>query len=174
MVFPGTAPEAVAGLERAWWRGVVRATFLAADGTARFPDFDAFFAELFDHFARPASWRPRPGCREALAALRARGLATGVVSNFDHRLPGILAGLGLAAHLGCVVLPGEAGAAKPDPAIFARALACLGVRAEGAVFVGDREDEDLAGARAAGMRAIDAAGLATLVELEDRLFGGDA
>jgi putative hydrolase of the HAD superfamily len=171
MVFPGAPPRAVAGLEREWWRRVVRATFRASDGTARFADFEAFFAELFEHFARPASWRARPGSAEALCALRARGLATGVVSNFDHRLPGILAGLGLAELLDCVVLPGEVGAAKPDPAIFACALARLRVPARAAVFVGDRADQDLAGARAAGLRAIDVGGLATLLELPERLQG---
>ncbi len=172
MAFPGAAPEALSDLERDWWRRLVRATFLAADGTARFADFEAFFAELFAHFARPQSWRALPGSAEVLAALRGRGLATGVVSNFDQRLPAILEGLGLAALLDCVVLPGEVGVAKPDPAIFARALARLGVRAEAAVFVGDRADEDLAGARAAGLRAIDVGDLATLAELPARLAGG--
>jgi putative hydrolase of the HAD superfamily len=174
MAFPGAAAGAVADLERAWWRGVVRATFLATDATARFADFEAFFAELFDHFARAASWRARPGSAAALAGLRARGLATGVVSNFDHRLPAILVGLGLAAQLDCVVLPGEVGVAKPDPAIFAHALSRLRVRADETLFVGDREDQDLAGARAAGLRAIDAGGLATLTQLLEQLFGGNA
>jgi putative hydrolase of the HAD superfamily len=170
LVFPEARAEELAGLERAWWRSVVRSTFLAADSTVRFADFEGFFARLWEHYAAPAAWRARPGARAALRELRARGLATGVVSNFDGRLPGILAGLGLADALDVVTLPGEARAAKPDPRIFACALARLGVAAADAVYLGDDPRRDLAGARAAGLAAIDVASLATLADLPARLL----
>ena len=165
LLFEDAPAERIAELEVNWWRGVVRSTFLAADGTARFRDFGAFFADLYAHYSGAAAWRARRGAQEALRRLRAMGVATGVVSNFDGRLPAILAGLGLAEPLGVVMLPGEARAAKPDPRIFALALARLGVAAERAVFVGDDRDRDLAGARSAGLAAVDAAGLATLADL---------
>jgi putative hydrolase of the HAD superfamily len=168
-VFPGAPPELVRARERDWWRQVVRRTFRAADASARFPDFDAFFAELYDAFARPELWRAAEGAAQALAALRARGLATGVVSNFDGRLPGILRGLGLAPLLDVVVLPADAGAAKPDPRSFRCALERLGVAPHEAVFVGDDPVEDVEGARRAGLFAIRARGPATLAELPDRL-----
>jgi len=171
LLFPDAPPGQIAALERSWWRSVVRSTFLAADGTARFRDFDAFFAGLYAYYAGAAAWRARPGAREALAQLRARGAATGVVSNFDGRLPGILAGLGLAELLGVVMLPGEARAAKPDARIFLLALARLGAPPRAAVYVGDDLVRDLAGARAAGLTAIDATGLATLVGLPALLLG---
>jgi putative hydrolase of the HAD superfamily len=75
------------------------------------------------------------------------------------------------------VLPGEAGAAKPDPAIFAFGLARLGVPAERALYVGDHAAEDLEGARAAGLRALDVASLPDLRALPkavDRLERGAA
>jgi putative hydrolase of the HAD superfamily len=172
MVFPGLAPAEVARREREWWRSLVRQTFLAADATRGFPDFEAFFAALWRHFAEPAAWQPRPGARELLAALRARGLKLAVVSNFDGRLPALLAGLGLAPLLDAVLLPGEVGAAKPDPRIFAAALARLGVAAGEALYVGDDAERDLAGARAAGLAAVDARSLATLDALQ--IPGGDA
>ena len=165
MLFPAAAPDRIAELEKNWWRGVVRSTFLAADGTARFRDFDAFFAALYAHYADAAAWRARPGAHQALRRLRANGAATGVVSNFDGRLPQILAGLGLAELLAVVMLPGEARAAKPDPRNFALALARLGVPPAAALYVGDDRARDLAGARAAGLSAIDATGLATLEDL---------
>ncbi|HEY8153048.1 MAG TPA: HAD-IA family hydrolase [Myxococcota bacterium] len=171
LLFPDAAPERIRDLEAGWWRSVVRSTFLAADGTARFRDFDGFFAGLYGHYASAAAWRARPGAREALLRLRAQGLATGVVSNFDGRLPGILAGLGLAELLAVVMLPGEARAAKPDPRIFALALARLGVPPAAAVFVGDDRARDLEGARVAGLSAIDASGLATLDGLPALLMG---
>jgi putative hydrolase of the HAD superfamily len=173
MLFPDAAPEEVAALERDWWRSRVRSTFLAADGTARFRDFEAFFAALHAHYAGADAWRARPGAREALRSLRASGLATGVVSNFDGRLPGILGGLDLAQLLDVVMLPGQARAAKPDPRIFALALARLGVAPSAALYVGDDPARDLAGARTAGLSAIDAKSLATLADLPARLHGAE-
>jgi putative hydrolase of the HAD superfamily len=92
-----------------------------------------------------------------------------VVSNFDHRLEPLLAGLGLRALLDVVVRPADAGAAKPDPRIFAHALARLGVPAAAAVYVGDDAEHDVAGARGAGLAAIHVAELATLAELPARI-----
>jgi putative hydrolase of the HAD superfamily len=165
LLFPDAPADRIAQLEQGWWRSVVRSTFLAADGTARFRDFDGFFAALYAHYASAAAWRLLPGAREALRRLRAGGAATGVVSNFDGRLPGILAALGIAELLDVVMLPAQARAAKPDPRIFALALARVGVPPEAACFVGDDRERDLAGARAAGLSAIDVAGLATLEAL---------
>jgi len=168
-VFPAAAAAEVAALERSWWRGLVRSTFLAADSEKRFSDFDAFFDELWARYAKASAWQARPGARGLLGALRARGVRTAVVSNFDGRLPSILEGLGLLPLLDAVVLPSEAGAAKPDPRIFAAALARLGVAAHEALFVGDDLLRDLEGARRAGLTAVDVASLATLDELPARL-----
>jgi putative hydrolase of the HAD superfamily len=169
MVFPGRNASQSAAAEREWWRDVVRATFLAADGTARFARFDAFFAALWEHFAGAAAWEPTAGAREALHELRGRGFVLGVVSNFDQRLPEILRRLDLLAALDTVVLPAHAGAAKPDSRIFAFALDVLGVTSSESVYVGDDAVHDLEGARSAGLRAIDVASLATLRELSKRL-----
>jgi FMN phosphatase YigB (HAD superfamily) len=53
-----------------------------------------------------------------------------------------------------VVISAELGAAKPDPAIFARALAVAGVQAQDAIHAGDSLREDVAGARAAGVEPV--------------------
>jgi putative hydrolase of the HAD superfamily len=169
MVFPGEAPERVAALERAWWFDLSRSTWLAADSAVRPRDFAACFDALWSHYARPSAWRVRDGAREALEALRAEGIRCAVVSNFDLRLHSLLAGLGLAALLDAVVLPAEAGAAKPDPALLRTALAKLGSAPEDAVFVGDDPERDLAPARALGMHAIDVRGSATLARLPQRV-----
>jgi putative hydrolase of the HAD superfamily len=159
----------MAARERAVWRAMAWSTFLAADAAVRFSDFDACFDELWRHYASPAAWVARAGATEALAALRAAGRRTAVVSNFDRRLPEILAGLGLAAWLDACVLPADAGAAKPDPRIFRAALAALGVEAGSAAFVGDDPTRDLAPARELGMRTLDAGALATLADLPARI-----
>jgi putative hydrolase of the HAD superfamily len=169
MVFPRARPEEIAGLERDWWRAIVDAALETAGAATTTTQRAECFERLFPSFADAERWIAAPGAREALAALRAAGLATGVVSNFDARLHAILAGLDLAPWLDLVVLPGEARAAKPDPAIFAFALAKLGIEPARAVFVGDDRRCDIAGARAAGMHAIDVSSLATLAALPDHI-----
>ena len=172
MVFPAEAADRVAARERAWWRDLVRATFARA-GAEEIPDFDALFAILWDAFAAPAAWQVADGAAPALAELRRAGVATGVVSNFDARLPRLLAGLGLAPLLDTVVVPSSAGARKPDPAIFRAATDALGCAPSEAVHVGDDPRLDLAGARGAGLRAIDATRLATLADLPAHILRGD-
>jgi len=90
---------------------------------------------------------PRAG--EAVERLRRLGLELAVVSNWDVGLREHLQGLGLDGVT--VVTSAEAGAPKPDPAVFLLALDQLGVRPERALHVGDSDaDED--GAWAAGMQ----------------------
>ncbi|MFQ5666646.1 MAG: HAD-IA family hydrolase [Candidatus Binatia bacterium] len=54
----------------------------------------------------------------------------------------------------CGVASGHAGCAKPDPRIFNRVLACLVTDARDALHVGDSVSDDVAGAVAAGARAV--------------------
>ena len=84
-------------------------------------------------------------------SLRSRGLALAVVSNWDVGLAEHLERIGAAPLFGVIVTSAEAGAAKPDPAVFRLALERLGVDPGRALHVGD-ENEDEEGARAAGMR----------------------
>jgi len=53
-----------------------------------------------------------------------------------------------------ILISDAEGISKPDPRIFHRALEGLHVNSAQAVFVGDHPEVDVAGARAAGMRAI--------------------
>lgn len=62
--------------------------------------------------------------------------------------------LGIESHFATVVVSGELGAAKPDPVIFERALAALGVDARDAWHVGDTLAYDVLGATRAGMGAV--------------------
>jgi putative hydrolase of the HAD superfamily len=169
MIFPGVPIEKISPLEKTWWRHIVSDTFRAADTAVRFPDFDGFFDHLFDVMGRPQAWREIPGVRSLLLKLRSLRWATAIVSNFDRRLPNILQGLGLAELFDAVVLCSDVGAAKPEAAIFHRALERLGVPASRAVVVGNDEALDIEGARAAGLRAIDVRSLAKLEELLDLL-----
>jgi putative hydrolase of the HAD superfamily len=97
---------------------------------------------------------PFPDAPGALAALRERGHDTIVVSNWDCSLPDWLGPTGLLELVTGVVTSADAGVAKPDPAIFRRALELAGVGGSGAVHVGDSLDNDVEGARAVGIRPI--------------------
>ena len=60
----------------------------------------------------------------------------------------------LERHFEVVLVSGELGVRKPDPAIFAMALEALGVSPQRAVFIGDNPIDDVAGACASGLPAI--------------------
>jgi putative hydrolase of the HAD superfamily len=150
LAFPDTPPDELPQREYAWWRQVVSRVFRGE----RFVDFEAFFHELFAYFADAAAWELFPDTRPALAALRARGLRLAVVSNFDGRLLSICRGLGIADTFDVIVMSARAGFAKPDACIFDVALRGLGIGPGEVLHVGDSAREDVAGAQAAGLRAL--------------------
>jgi putative hydrolase of the HAD superfamily len=99
-------------------------------------------------------FRAYPDAQPALAELRGLGLRLVCVSNWDVSLPSVLDRCGLADGLDAVITSAAVGARKPDPAIFAAALDVAGCETAEALHVGDTEDEDVNGARAAGVRAL--------------------
>ena len=105
-----------------------------------------------DQYVGALEFEVLPGVREALARLRAHGLALAVVANWDFSLHAHLRHHRLAGWFEAVVVSGELGVRKPDPAPFAAALERLGVAASRAVHIGDHAPHDEVGARAAGMR----------------------
>jgi len=111
-------------------------------------------AELFDRFGKAEAWEVYPDVEPTLEALRAAGLRLGVVSNWDRRLPTLLADLGLDRYFEAVEYSSGCGYEKPHPRIFQRCLETLGVPPERALHVGDAAIEDVEGALAVGMRAL--------------------
>jgi putative hydrolase of the HAD superfamily len=112
-----------------------------------------------------------PDAAPALRTLRERGLRLVVASNWDCSLPEVLSRTGLLELLDGVVASAVVGADKPAAAVFEAALAIAGCGPEEAVHVGDSPSKDVAGARAAGMRAVlidrtgDSGDIASLAEL---------
>ncbi|MEA2312369.1 MAG: hypothetical protein QOE28_2337 [Solirubrobacteraceae bacterium] len=113
-------------------------------------DGDVLTAALLDSL-RFHAFEEVPG---ALRALRARGLRLVVVSNWDVSLHERLEETGLAPLLDGAIASAEAGAAKPDPVIFARGLELAGVAAHEAWHAGDSVEADVEGARAAGLTPV--------------------
>ena len=99
-------------------------------------------------------FRPYPDVLPALRELRERGVTLVVASNWDCSLPEWLGPTGITELVDGVVTSAEVGAPKPDPRVFERALAIAGVAASEALHVGDKVDNDVQGAAAAGVRAV--------------------
>jgi putative hydrolase of the HAD superfamily len=99
-------------------------------------------------------FRAYPEVPAVLGRLRAAGARLAVVSNWDVSLHEVLDRTGLSPLLDGVVISAEVGAAKPEAAIFEHALVVAGVPAGEALHVGDTKEADLAGALAAGLRAV--------------------
>jgi len=166
--------ETLLSEERAWgvwadWLGVTRQELFAAIGATvegRHPHEQALqlLRPGFDLRAaladRLAAGVPRheelydvyPDVAEALARLRAAGVRIGVAGNQPA---------GVAAMVADLMDPGELvatsegwGVSKPDPAFFARVLDEVGVPAGEIAYVGDRIDNDVLPAAAAGMWAV--------------------
>ncbi len=107
----------------------------------------------------PYVWRhPLAQSVAALHRLHERGVPMGVVSNASGQIEGTLAaqgvcqvGLGAGVPVSVVVDSEVVGVMKPDPAIFAPALARLGLAADRVAYVGDSIRNDVRGAEAAGL-----------------------
>jgi FMN phosphatase YigB (HAD superfamily) len=98
----------------------------------------AIRVRLFNDAAMVLEW-----CRE-------RGLATGVISNWDCSLSTILAELIPTHDFKCVIISAIEGMAKSDTRLFLKAANHLGVEARHIIHIGDEEDSDFTAARAAG------------------------
>jgi len=101
----------------------------------------------------PAStWDPTDFYADALpclAELRSRGLLTGAIGNTPAETEELL-----REHVDVVGSSGRWAVEKPAPEFFQRIVAETGVSAEQTAYVGDRVDNDVGPALAAGMVAV--------------------
>jgi putative hydrolase of the HAD superfamily len=151
LAFSLTDATGIKACERLWWFDVVHNVFYRV---GMFEGFDQYFDDVFAYFAASEAWELYPETVPTLQALEERGKELGIVSNFDSRLYEILVGLGIDRFFESVTLSSFAGAAKPSPQIFLRALAKHGAVPEEAWHIGDSLQEDVHGARAAGVKPI--------------------
>ncbi|HUS13864.1 MAG TPA: HAD family hydrolase, partial [Chloroflexia bacterium] len=145
------------------------------------------------HALHEVTARSEADVRQMLEILRDRGLRLGVISNTTWRAPWRdreLAAIGVLDLFPIRIYSSDLGVEKPDPRIFAAALAALGdVPPDQAMYVGNDLHDDIAGAHGAGLwtawlppRGVTAAPpdhapspdlvLTTLAELPARLAAG--
>ena len=152
------------------WLGVPTPWFFAALGAVI--ERGAHHREVFDLLGRPgldlaAERRARleagepdelderdlyPDARRCLAALAAAGVAVGLAANQPaHREEALRR---MFPGLDVVALSGALGVEKPSAAFFARALELLGADPRETAYVGDRLDNDVLPALAAGLGGV--------------------
>jgi len=125
-----------------------------------FPQVDA----SWDERVNAAAWgvmrqefELRPDALDTLRALKSSGKKIGLISNSQFRSADMMDDLsakGLDGLLDATVFSLDERIRKPRREIFLRALAQLNCQPAHAVMVGDTVEADIAGARAAGMKAI--------------------
>jgi len=96
-----------------------------------------------------------PGVKPLLSALKQKvkiGLITNAYNGDEKRAH--LKLTGLEPYFDVIVIAGEIGSFKPNPAIFRYALDRLDVLPERALFIGDSEAYDILGAHKAGLSTI--------------------
>lgn len=134
----------------------------------------ALSEEIWQYFAGPAAWSVAPQAVHALHRIRAAGVKTAVVSNFDIRLRPLLASLQLDSLFDAIIVSAEVGAEKPNPVIFEAACSQLGLDPYDTVHVGDDRRNDLFGARDAGCFAwLWGLDVTSMEEVADRVIHGN-
>lgn len=137
------------GLEFRRWRRIVGSVLAEA------PDQEKAFRELWDHFARPGSWRCFADVGPTLQVLEERGMPLRIASNFDGRLRGVVEGLDeLRGLRGSLVISSEVGYRKPHASFYRAACDSLGLEAARVLYVGDDLENDVAGPYRAGLKAV--------------------
>jgi FMN phosphatase YigB (HAD superfamily) len=111
-------------------------------------------------------WSVYDDVAPVLDYMKAIGLRTGLVSNWEPSLGAFCRDMGLSHIFPTIVSSGTEGIEKPSPRLFEIAVERRGVAAENAVYVGDDYRADVVGARAAGLTPI-------LLDRNDRYMGTD-
>lgn len=166
--------ETLVNEERHWgewadWLGVPRFTFFAALGAVI--ERDEHHWEVFQRVRpgldreaelsarRAAGWTYRfeasdfyPDAVACLAACRAAGWRVGLAGNQPQEAEAALQAAGVVADF--IAASGRWGVEKPAAAFFDRVVEAAGVAAAEIAYVGDRLDNDVLPAKAAGMTAV--------------------
>jgi putative hydrolase of the HAD superfamily len=93
-------------------------------------------------------------CLPLLQTLKQNHILTGIITNADARVLRMIDNSPISSLVDIITTSEEAKADKPSSAIFRLALSKAALKASEAVFVGDQYENDVVGAKNAGMAAI--------------------
>ncbi len=133
-------------LDRERWQSLV----LDVLQTDRIEVFD----HLWDHFAKPTSWRLYEDVEPTWNALLEGGFQLGIASNFDARLLPIVKSLPPINAAKHVFYSSNIGFRKPSTMFFRAIEESLGIQNTDATLVGDSQSADFEGAKQAGWNSI--------------------
>jgi putative hydrolase of the HAD superfamily len=134
--------------EREFWRRVV------GDVLPDLREPEACFAELFEHFARPESWRCFADVEPTLRELQRRGYRVVIASNFDARLNRVCDGLPSLRDVRCRVISSLVGYRKTHPGFYTAVAEAAECEPSEVLMVGDDLVNDVESAQAAGIAAV--------------------
>jgi putative hydrolase of the HAD superfamily len=137
--------------------GGQRAAMWSAALASQGIDDPALAQRLADSYNRHRAsvLQPFPQALPLLAALRAAGKKTAIITNgFAETHREKIALLQFDDEFDAILIADEVGMIKPDPRIFLHACELLGVPASASVMVGDRYERDIRGAMSAGLATI--------------------
>ena len=120
------------------------------------PEYTALREAFLQHYANEICVETRlfPGMEELLAAIEARGLRWGIVTNKSTSLTQLVVkALGLQSRAACVVCGDTTPYLKPNPSSLLHAANELALAPRDCVYLGD-DLRDIQAARAAGMRSV--------------------
>jgi putative hydrolase of the HAD superfamily len=109
------------------------------------------------HDAKEKGIRILPDAKALLEALRRGGVRMGVVSaGLQVKQAEKLIRIGATAYLDprAIFFSDQLGVSKPNPKIYAKSCAAIGVEPARALYVGDRPASDVVPARQAGLRTV--------------------
>ena len=133
------------------WRAIVSTTLSDVPAERH----DRLFDDLWQHFARPSSWRAFDDAVPTIERLQAQGIVVAVGSNFDERLLPIVAELLPSIPAEWVFASSLVGRRKPSAEFFEHCLTRLGLAdRRQLLIVGDDADNDVLGPRALGFSAL--------------------
>jgi len=141
------------GDDRVWWKQVVKKSILNP-GFADSSPFEAFFEEVYLHYAKSEAWGIYPEVIEVLRSLRDLAVDLTVLSNWDARLHSVLDGSGLGEFFTHRFISSELGWEKPDPAIYRHVADILRLSPQSLLSAGDDARNDVEGPRKVGWKAV--------------------
>jgi putative hydrolase of the HAD superfamily len=134
--------------EREFWRQVVEEVLPDV------ADRSACFAELFEHFGRPESWRCFDDVSATLLELDRRGYRVLIASNFDARLNRVCDGLAELRGIERRVISSLVGYRKSHRGFYDALVETAGCDRSEVLMVGDDLVNDVESARAAAIAAV--------------------
>ncbi len=151
-----TAMQAAARSGNSYFRGAMKTL-----GITDYAPYDCIGETLY------------PEAKAVLEALSER-YHLGIIANQPLGTAKRLEVYGIAPYFSLILSSAEEGMEKPNPALFLRALSLAGCKAEEAYMIGDRPDNDIAPAKALGMKTVRITqGLGGLMPVSDEHMRAD-